>query len=45
MFVVLGEKVGKPQSAVRHFLKKRGGPIPLIEKWEVDAIPEYEQAD
>jgi hypothetical protein len=45
MFIVLREKVGEPQSAGRHFLKERGSPVPLIPKWDVDAIPEYEQAD
>ena len=45
MFVVLGEKVGEPKSAGLRFLKKRCGPIPLIPKWDVDAIPEYEKAD
>ena len=45
MFVVLREKVGKPQSPGRHFLEKGGDAIPFIEKWDVDAIPEYEQAD
>jgi hypothetical protein len=45
MFVVLREKVGESQSAGCHFLKKRGSPIPLIRKWDVDAIPKYEQAD
>jgi hypothetical protein len=45
MFIVLREKVGKSQGAGSHFLKKRGSPVPLIPKWDVDAIPEYEQAD
>jgi hypothetical protein len=45
MFIVLREKVSKPQSAGRHFLKKRGGPIPFIPKWGVDAIPAYEKTD
>jgi len=45
MFIVLREKVGEPQSAGRHFLKKRRSPVPLIPKWDVDAVPEYEQAD
>ncbi len=45
MFIVLREKVGKSQSAGRHFLKKRGSSVPLIPKWDVDAIPKYEQAD
>ena len=30
MFIVLREKVGEPQGAGRHFLKKRGSPIPFI---------------
>ena len=45
MFIVLREKVGEPQGARRHFLKKRGSPVPLIPKWDVDAVPEYEPAD
>ena len=45
MFVVLHEKVGESKSAGRHFLEERGGPIPLIQIREVDAISEYEQAD
>jgi hypothetical protein len=45
MFIVLREKVGKSQGAGCHFLKKRGSPVPLIPKWDVDAIPEYETAD
>ncbi len=45
MFIVLREKVGEPQGAGRHFLKQRGSPIPLIPKWDVDAVPEYEQGD
>ena len=45
MFIVLREKVGESKSAGRHFLKKRGGPIPFIPKWGVDAIPQYEKTD
>ena len=45
MFIVLREKVGEPQGAGRHFLKQRGSPVPLIPKWDVDAVPEYEQGD
>jgi len=45
MFIVLREKVGESESAGRHFLKKRGRPIPFIPKWGVDAIPEYKKAD
>ena len=45
MFIVLREKVGESKSAGRHFLKKRGRPIPFIPKWGVDAIPEYKKAD
>ena len=30
MFIVLREKVGESKSAGRHFLKKRGSPIPFI---------------
>jgi len=45
MFIVLREKVGKSQTTVRHFLKKRGGSVPVIPKWDVDAISEYEQAN
>ena len=45
MFIVLREKVSEPQSAGRHFFKKRGGSIPLIPNWDVDAVPEYEQDD
>ena len=45
MFIVLGEKVGESKSAGRHFLKKRGRPIPFIPKWGVDAISEYKKAD
>jgi len=45
MFVVLREEIGEPKGASHHFLKQRSGPIPFIQKWNVDAIPEYEQAD
>jgi len=45
MFIVLREKVGKSQTTVRHFLKKRGGSVPVIPEWDVDAISEYEQAN
>ena len=45
MFIVLREKVGESKSAGRHFLEERGGPIPLVQIGEVDAISEYEQAD
>jgi hypothetical protein len=45
MFIVLREKVSERQSAVRHFFKKRGGSIPLIPNWDVNAIPEDEQED
>ncbi len=45
MFIVLREKVGESKSAGRHFLKKRGSPIPFIPKWGVDAISEYKKAD
>ena len=45
MFIVLREKVGESKSAGRHFLKKRGRPIPFIPKWGVDAISEYKKAD
>ena len=45
MFIVLREKVGESESGGRHFLKKRGRPIPFIPKWGVDAIPEYKKAD
>ena len=45
MFIVLREKVGKSQSAGRHFLEKRGSAVPLIPKWDVDAVPEYKQTD
>ena len=45
VFIVLREKVGESKSAGRHFLKKRGRPIPLIPKWGVDAISEYKRAD
>jgi len=45
MFIVLSEKVGKTQSAGRHFLKKRRRPIPFVPKWGVDAIPQYEKTD
>jgi len=45
MFIVLREKVGESKSVGRHFLKKRGRPIPFIPKWGVDAISEYKKAD
>jgi len=45
MFIGLSEKVGKTQSAGRHFLKKRRRPIPFVPKWGVDAIPQYEKTD
>jgi hypothetical protein len=45
MFIVLREKVGESKSAGRHFLKKRGSPIPFIPKWGVDAISEYKKTD
>ena len=45
MFIVLREKVGESKSAGRHFLKKRGRPIPFIPEWGVDAISEYKKAD
>ena len=45
MFIVLREKVSEPQSAGCHFFKKRGGSIPLIPNWDVDAVPEYEKGD
>ena len=45
MLIVLREKVGESKSAGRHFLKKRGRPIPFIPKWGVDAIPQYEKTD
>jgi len=45
MFIVLREKVGESKSAGRHFLKKRGSPIPLIPKWGIDANSEYKKAD
>ena len=45
MFIVLREKVGESKSAGRHFLKKRGRPIPFIPKWGVDAISEYKKGD
>ena len=45
MFIVLREKVGESKSAGRHFLKKRGRPVPFIPKWGVDAISEYKKAD
>ena len=45
VFMVLREKVGESNSAGRHFLKKRSGPIPFIPKWGVDAIFEYKKAD
>jgi len=45
MFIVLGEKVRESKSAGRHFLKKRGRPIPFVPKWGVDAISEYKKAD
>jgi hypothetical protein len=45
MFIVLCEKIGESKSAGRHFLEKRGRPIPFIPKWGVDPIPEYEKAD
>ena len=32
MLIVLREKVGESKSAGRHFLKKRGSPIPFIPK-------------
>ena len=45
MFVMLREKVGESKSAGSHFLKKRGRSIPLIQKWDIHAIPEYEKAN
>ena len=45
MFIMLREEVGESKGSGRHFLKKRGRPIPFIPKWGVDAIPQYEEAD
>jgi hypothetical protein len=33
MLIVLREKVSESKSAGRHFLKKRGSPIPFIPNW------------
>jgi len=45
MFIVLCEKVGDPEGAVRHFFKERGGAIPFIQNGEIGTIFEDEKAD
>ena len=45
MFIVLREKVGNPEGAVRHFFKEGGGAIPFIQNGEIDTIFEDEKAN